>query len=314
MLCAESLAPPVQSAAPQSNPEPSPDPDRHSLRRRQSFNYGDNRLGPTVLPGAGWAPLGQPPGAMALQTADPSAAASPIAAATAAPPAAVASAARTASVRLPSRAPAQPSLRAVSQQPLQASQPAQTAMAQPSKVTTPRASEAGSGKPTATAKATHGTLLLGRAPARQSTLPHSKQSGVKDRREPQPQGQAPATTLEGLDESAHSAGAGLHSTAHSNLTGGVAKATAGSDVQAATAKSAVMQASSRQSVRQAQPKAAVKPWSGKVVQGIAKPMSSRQEQALHLNPARPISAAAPQQHGTRGTQREMLQNSDSDSA
>ena len=122
------------------------------------------------------------------------------------------------------------------------------------------------------------------------------------------QSQAPATS-----ESVHSARAGLHSTAHSNLTSGVAKATAGSDVQAATAKSAVMQAGSRQSVRQAQPKAAVKPESGKVVQGIAKPMSSRQNKALPLNPARPESAV-PQQHGRRGTHRDMLQNSDSDSA
>jgi len=66
----------LQSAETQPNVDPRRQPDGHTLRRRQSFNYGGDRLGLTVLPGASWAPLGQAPGGGSIvQTKEPSAAA-----------------------------------------------------------------------------------------------------------------------------------------------------------------------------------------------------------------------------------------------
>ncbi len=54
---------PVQSAvSDQATLVPKPDLGSHTLRRRQSFSYRDNRLGPAVLPGADWTPPGRPPG------------------------------------------------------------------------------------------------------------------------------------------------------------------------------------------------------------------------------------------------------------
>lgn len=48
-------------------------PDGHTLRRRQSFNHGNDRLGLAVLPGADWAPLRQALGGESVE--EPSAAA-----------------------------------------------------------------------------------------------------------------------------------------------------------------------------------------------------------------------------------------------
>lgn len=76
----------VQSAASQPSIDQTPKSDSLTLRRRQSFNYGDNRMGPLLPSEAGWAPLGRPPGAplaeQALPVKGPSTPASPAAKAT----------------------------------------------------------------------------------------------------------------------------------------------------------------------------------------------------------------------------------------
>ena len=61
--------PGAQSAAPQPSTDQKPKSDSLTLRRRQSFNFGDNRAGPLVPSKAGWAPSGRPPGATATQQA-----------------------------------------------------------------------------------------------------------------------------------------------------------------------------------------------------------------------------------------------------
>ncbi|KAL0024068.1 hypothetical protein WJX79_002467 [Trebouxia sp. C0005] len=63
----------LQSAETQPNLGPRGQPDGHTLRRRQSFNHGNDRLGLTVPPGAGWGPLRQAPGGGSVE--EPSAAA-----------------------------------------------------------------------------------------------------------------------------------------------------------------------------------------------------------------------------------------------
>ena len=63
----------LQSAETQPKMGPRRQPDGHTLRRRQSFNQGNDRLGLTVLPGADWAPLRQAPGGRSVE--EPSAAA-----------------------------------------------------------------------------------------------------------------------------------------------------------------------------------------------------------------------------------------------
>lgn len=57
----------IQSAAPQPTPDQKPKSNSLTLRRRQSFNSGDNRAGPLVPSEAGWAPSGRPPGAPTTQ-------------------------------------------------------------------------------------------------------------------------------------------------------------------------------------------------------------------------------------------------------
>ena len=81
----------LQSAETQPNLGPRRQPDGHTLRRRQSFNHGNDRPGLTVLPGVGWAPLRQAPGGGNVE--EPSAAA-----ALSAPAAAAAAAAATRAV------------------------------------------------------------------------------------------------------------------------------------------------------------------------------------------------------------------------
>lgn len=55
----------AQEGVPQAEPEPVDthhQVEGHALRRRQSFNFGDNRLGPAVLADATRAAPGRPPG------------------------------------------------------------------------------------------------------------------------------------------------------------------------------------------------------------------------------------------------------------
>lgn len=59
----------VQSAAPQPSSDQKPKSDNLTLRRRQSFNFGDNRAGPLVPSEAGRAPSGRLPGAPTTQQA-----------------------------------------------------------------------------------------------------------------------------------------------------------------------------------------------------------------------------------------------------
>ncbi len=95
----------LQSAETQPNLGPRRQPDGHTLRRRQSFNHGNDRLGLAVLPGAGWAPLRQAPGGGSVE--EPSAAAAlsvPAAATAVAAAAAVVTATRAVPANLLSRA------------------------------------------------------------------------------------------------------------------------------------------------------------------------------------------------------------------
>ena len=69
----------LQSAEKQPSLGPTCQPHGHSLRRRQSFSHGSDRLGLTVLPEPGWAPLRQAPGGESVE--EPSAAAAAAAAA-----------------------------------------------------------------------------------------------------------------------------------------------------------------------------------------------------------------------------------------
>ena len=79
VLHAEGSVVRLQSAETQPNVDPRRQPDGHTLRHRQSFNYGGDRPGLTVLPGASWAPLGQAPGGGSIvQTKEPSAAAATV--------------------------------------------------------------------------------------------------------------------------------------------------------------------------------------------------------------------------------------------
>ncbi len=63
----------LQSTETQPKLGPRHQPDGHTLRRRQSFSQGNDRLGLAVLPGADWAPLRQAPGGGHVE--EPSAAA-----------------------------------------------------------------------------------------------------------------------------------------------------------------------------------------------------------------------------------------------
>ena len=67
-------------AAPQPTTDQKPKSSSLTLRRRQSFNFGDNRAGPLVPSEAGWAPSGRPPGAPTTQHALPSTGPAPAAA------------------------------------------------------------------------------------------------------------------------------------------------------------------------------------------------------------------------------------------
>ncbi len=85
-LCADDTLPPLQPAALQSNSDHKPEPDTLALRRRQSFNFGDNRLGPTAPSDAkSRAPFGRPPGDPSTQLSTSSSAAPASAAVTAVP-------------------------------------------------------------------------------------------------------------------------------------------------------------------------------------------------------------------------------------
>ena len=54
----------AQEGVPQVEPiDMGPEVEGRGLRRRQSFNFGDNRLGPAVLADATRAAPGRPPGA-----------------------------------------------------------------------------------------------------------------------------------------------------------------------------------------------------------------------------------------------------------
>lgn len=68
---AGNASPGFQSAAPQPSTDQKPKSDSLTLRRRQSFNYGDNRMGPLVPSEAGSAPSGRPPEAPTTQKALP---------------------------------------------------------------------------------------------------------------------------------------------------------------------------------------------------------------------------------------------------
>ncbi len=73
MLHAEESVVRLQSTETEPKLGPRRQPVGHTLRRRQSFNRGNDRLGLAVVPGAGWAPLREAPGGGSL--GDPSAAA-----------------------------------------------------------------------------------------------------------------------------------------------------------------------------------------------------------------------------------------------
>ena len=77
----------LQSAEKQPSLGPTRQPHGHSLRRRQSFSHGSDRLGLTVLPEPGWAPLRQAPGGRSVEEPSAAAAAAAAVAATRAVPA-----------------------------------------------------------------------------------------------------------------------------------------------------------------------------------------------------------------------------------
>ncbi len=107
----------LQSAGTQPKMGHRRQPDGHTLRRRQSFNRGNDRLGLEVPPGADWAPLRQGPGGASLE--DPSAAAAlsgPAAAAAAAAAAVTATRAVPANLLLSRAGRSKPLTRTASQQ------------------------------------------------------------------------------------------------------------------------------------------------------------------------------------------------------
>jgi len=121
-LCAGDILPPLQPAALQSNSDHKLEPDTSALRRRQSFNFGDNRLGPKVPSDAtAKAPLRRHPGDPATQQSTAAAAAPTSAAVTTVPAKPLH---RTAMARSSAEAPAgQPSSGAASKRPQPAQKP-----------------------------------------------------------------------------------------------------------------------------------------------------------------------------------------------
>jgi len=109
---------PVQSAAAQLDSDQKPELDSSTLRRRQSFNFADSRLGPLLPTEAGSAPRGQPSGAPHHHSSHTAATVPPVPAtreaATAGPPRKVVTA------QLPAPAPGlQPGVAAKLAQPAQ---------------------------------------------------------------------------------------------------------------------------------------------------------------------------------------------------
>ncbi len=114
MLHAEESVVRLQSTETEPKLGPRRQPDGHTLRRRQSFNRGNDRLGLAVLPGAGWAPLREAPGGGSLE--DPSAAAALSVPAAAAAAAVTATRAVPANLLLSRAGRAKPSIGTGSQQ------------------------------------------------------------------------------------------------------------------------------------------------------------------------------------------------------